>query len=275
MTGSHWKHPHLGSDSAFAGALENIPLEIANNSDWSVYFNDFTNIDNDYVTTTDWSLTQVSAGGSASVLVDAGTADIGVLRLDCPADEDGPILQYDGSGAAGTSPLGVTPAAAVAGTSIASDAVFGARFRVLDVSAQGIFVGLAELNGSSAVIATPEGAITSDTHIGFSKTDADVGSLTFTASGDADTTADTTTGVATLTDSSWIEVACRATGVNRARGYVRLPGQNTGWKQVADVAMTTDWDAQMLITLANIGAGTGDDLDIDYVWLAVRRELTA
>lgn len=264
--------PVGGAEKALGGALEDIPLEMSGRSPWSQYFNDFQMVDLDYVVTTDWSLTQVTSG-SASILVDTATADIGVLRLDVTTADQGPIIQLDSSGTAGQATVGVTPAAAVASTSIASDAMMFARFRILDVSAQGTFVGLAELNGTSAVIATAAGGITSDTHIGF-HTDAS-GVLVFTASGDTDTTADTTTTSHTLVDSEWVEVAVRARGVNRATGWVRRDGQNTDWEQVADITTTTSWDAQMLLTLANLGGGAGDDLDVDYVGFAVRRELTA
>lgn len=272
VRGTHFEGPILGSGSSMAGALRDGPIDLFARSPWSVYFNDFQLIDVDYVTTTDWSLTQVSGGGSASILVNSATADIGVLRLDCPTNLDGPIVQLDGSGSAGTAPIGVTPAAATSGTSIATDAIFAARYRILDVSAQGTFVGLAELNGSSAVIAQPTGGITSDTHIGF-HTDS-TGAMIFTTAGNDDTAASTTTGFHTLTDSDWIEVAVRATGTTGAKGYVRIPGVENKWQEVASTTLSTGWDAQMLITMANIGSGAGDDLDVDYVMLAVRRDVT-
>jgi hypothetical protein len=272
--------PILGNADSLAGGLTGAPIGTFGRTQWVSYFNDFTEQDVDYGVflaagvdvAKDWSLTQVSGGGSASVLLDATTADIGVLRLDCPASADGPIVQLDGSTTAGKAPLGVTPAAAVTGTSVASDAIFVSRYRVQDVSAQGTFVGLAELNGTSAVIATAGGGITSDTHIGFHHDSSGV--VVFTVAGDDDTAAVTTTS-STLTDGDWVEVACRATGTNRYAGYIRTEGSS--WSKITEgvLAAGNVWDAQMLITLANIGGGTGDDLDVDYVALHVRRDLTA
>jgi len=155
------------------------------------YFNDFTSPDNDFDTTADWEVTQVSGGGTAAVDITVGTiAGHGALVLDCPADEDGPIVQHDGGIAgAGFAPLGITPAAAVAGTSYASDATFAAKIMVADVTEQAFFVGLAEWNTTSAIFATPEGGITSDTHCGFYQDDSLDGAWVFGVAGDDDTAA--------------------------------------------------------------------------------------
>lgn len=273
FSGSHYHGPILGSDRAMAGALENAPIDAFGQTRWVTYFNDFKLVDHDYNTTTDWSLTQVT-GGSASIVVNAATRDIGVLVLDCPAANQGPIVQLDGSGTVTAAPLGHLPAAAVSGTSIATEAVFAARFRIQDVSAQGTFVGLAELNSASAVIATPTGGITSDTHIGF-HTDS-TGDLIFTVAGNDDTAAQTATSILpdALTDSEWIEVACRASGNTRARGYIREPGSKTKWKEVADIELTTAWDSQLLVTMANLGGAANDDLWVDYVYLSRLRDTT-
>tara|TARA_Y100000310_G_scaffold344784_1_gene459489 strand:+ start:1103 stop:1900 length:798 start_codon:yes stop_codon:yes gene_type:complete len=262
-----------------AGALEDAPIGAFANTQWVEYFNDFTSRGNDFnvAANTDWLVTQVSGGGTAVIEVVVGNLGMGVLRLDCPADNDGPIVQYDGLEAAGLSPLGITPIAATAGSAAATDAVFASRFRMLDVSAQGIFVGLAELNATSAIRATPEGAITSDTHIGFAQADSDAGAIYFTVAGDDDTAAVTETSViaSALADSEWIEVAVRATGTDRYRGYVRTGGQKTKWTKVADgiLGSGNTWDAQMLISLANVAGGTGDDLDVDYVYFSQKRDL--
>lgn len=278
MGTTRFSGPILGSTDSMAGALEDAPIGVYANTQWVEYFNDFNLIDADYIVTTDWSLTQVSSGGSATVLVGAN-ADTGMLRLDCPADNDGPIIQLDGSAAAGSAPLGITPTAATAGSAAATDTIFASRFRMLDASAQGIFVGLAELNATSAIRATPEGAITSDTHLGFAQADSDAGAIYFTVAGDADGDAVTVTGTSVipdaLADSEWIEVAVRATGTDRYRGYVREGGSAGRWRKIADgtLASGNTWDAQMLISLANLGGGTGDDLDVDYVYFAQKRDL--
>ena len=272
---SRFSGPILGSSESMAGALEDAPIGAFANTQWVEYFNDFSLLDADYDTTTDWSLTQVSGGGSAAIIKTVASSDVGILRLDCPADNDGPIIQVDGSVAAGLSPLGITPTAATAGSAAATDAIFASRFRMLDVSGQGIFVGLAELNATSAIRATPEGAITSDTHLGFAQADSDSGAIYFTVAGDDDTAATTDTSVipSALADSEWVEVAVRATGTDRYRGYVRSGGQNAKWNKVADGTLSTGWDVQMLISLANIGGGAGDDLDVDYVYFAQKRDL--
>ena len=267
--------PILGSSESMAGALEDAPIGAFANTQWVEYFNDFSLRAVDHGATSDWTQTQVSGGGSAGVLTTVAFSDVGILRLDCPADNDGPIVQLDGSVLAGLSPLGITPTAATAGSVAATDAIFASRFRMLDVSAQGIFVGLAELNSESPIRGTPEGAITSDTHLGFAQADSDSGAIYFTVAGDDDTAATTDTSVipSALADSEWVEVAVRATGTDRYRGYVRSGGQNAKWNKVADGTLSTGWDAQMLISLANIGGGTGDDLDVDYVYFAQKRDL--
>ncbi len=281
IKGSHWKGPLLGDSDSMGGALEDFPLGVFADTKYTRYFNDFQNADTDYVTGTNgWTLTQVSGGGSASIIELADTSE-GILRLDCPVDNDGPILQYDMGVTAGLSPIGVTPTAATAGSAVETDALFVCRFRILDVSGQGIFVGLAELNATSAIKATPEGAITSDTHIGFAQSDSDVGAIYFTVAGDDDTAAVTDTSVigTALTDSEYIEVAVRARGTDKYSAFVKLggAGRTTGadWSKVASgtLASGNTWDAQMLISLCNIGGGTTDDLDVDYVTLLQKRDL--
>ena len=274
LSGSHYQGPLLGSNRAVGGALADAPLELASRPDWFVYENDFTQIEQDYLATTDWSLTQVSAGGSASILAATGASETGILRLDCPANLDGPIVQLDGSAAAGLSPLGFTPSASSA-TALPSECYFAARFAIQDVSAQGTFVGLAELNSQTAVIATPTGGITSDTHCGF-HTDSS-GTLIFTAAGADDTAAVTVADclITDLTDGDYVEVAMRLIGTTTAEGYVREvnTAYNEPWRKVGTLTTAAAWANQMLITFANLGGGTGDDLDIDYVGMAVRRNL--
>ena len=270
--------PVVGSSDAFGGAIEGLPLDLQARSQWVTYFNEFNDLTANDITTADLSVTQVSGGGTVRIgILAAEGADRGYLVLDCPADEDGPIAQWDWSIAAGLAGTGVTPAAAVAGTSVASEFVFASRFAIQDVSAQGIFVGLAEINSGSAVIATPEGAITSDTHIGFSQSDADAGAIIFSVSGDTDTTADSITGTnvigTPLTDGEFIEVAVRGKGVNKYEAFVKVGGAGARWRKIGGGTATTSWDAQMLITLANLGGGVGDDLLVDYVYLATKRDL--
>jgi len=270
--------PILGSSDAYAGAIADLPLDLQGHSQWVTYFNDFNTLTGNDITNADFSVNQVSSGGSARIgILEAEGAGRGYLVLDCPADNDGPIAQWDWSIGANLAGTGVNPAAAVAGTSVATEFVFASRFAIQDVSAQGMFVGLAELNASSAVIATPEGAITSDTHIGFSQSDADAGAIIFSVSGDTDTTADSITGTnvmgTALTDGEFVEVAVRGRGLNQYSAYVKKGGAKARWRKIGEGTSTTSWDAQMLITLANLGGGTGDDLLVDYVYLANKRDL--
>jgi hypothetical protein len=278
--------PVVGSSDANAGSLDGLPLELQSRSQWVSYFNDFNDNDVDFGIGltggidigTSWSLNQVSGGGSARIgILEAEGAARGYLVLDCPANLDGPIVQRDGSLTANLFGGGVNPAAAVSGTSVSTEFVFASRFAIQDVSAQGVFVGLAELNGSSAVIGTPTGAITSDTHIGFSQAAGDAGALIFSVSGDTDTTADSITGTSVigspLTDGEFIEIAVRGKGLNQYEAFVKQGGEKKRWSRIGGGTSTTSWDAQMLITLANLGAGTGDDLLVDYVYLATKRDL--
>lgn len=270
--------PVVGDSSALAGALTGIPLELQERSDWVSYFNDFNTLTGNDVANADFSVNQVSGGGSARIgILAAEGADRGYLVLDCPTNLDGPIVQWDWSIATGLAGTGITPAAAVSGTSVASEFLFAARFAIQDVSTQGMFVGLAELNASSPVIGTPSGAITSDTHIGFSQASGDAGAIIFSVSGDTDTTADSITGTdvmgSPLTDGEFIEVAVRGKGLNKYEAFIKLGGASARWRKIGGGTSTTDWDAQMLITAANLGAAAGDDLLIDYVYLATKRDL--
>lgn len=268
----HFKGPIFGSSETAGGALEGAPIELISRSEWVTYFNDFNNIDKDYLTTTDFSLTQVSGGGSAAVQPFAG-GYTGFLRLDCPADEDGPIVQFDSSAAAGTGCLAYSPFDESAGSYYASEAVFMSRFRINDITGCGTFVGLAELNASSAIKATPQGAITSDTHIGFAHRDSDNGAVYFTVAGNDDTAA-TTASAVTVASFGWVEVALKLKGTKTYHAYVKESGANKKWNLVASGQLSTGWDAAMLISFVNIGGGAGDDLDVDYVGLAVKRDTT-
>ena len=267
-----FKGPILGNADSMAGALSGAPVGLFADSRWGVYFNDFNHAGIDYVESIgQWTATPVSFGGTA--LIVEGN-DNGILRLDCPNNLDGPIVQFDSEAAAGLSILGVTPTAGSA-TASESDALFVSRFRISNVLTEGIFVGLAELNASSPVIGTPGGAITSDTHIGFSQAAGDNGSLIFSAAGSVAAAAEATTSVVTLANLEWVDIAVRARGTGHYAGYVKKGGQNSNWAKVAEGTLASPWNAQMLITFANLGAGTGDDLDIDYCSLSVKRDLIA
>jgi hypothetical protein len=274
-----FKGPIYGSADANGGALAGLPLDFQVRSEWVTYFNDFGELTANDMTTADWSVTQVSSGGAIRIgILAAEGGDIGALVLDCPANEDGPIAQLDNSIATGLVGLpAITPAAAVAGTSVASEFFFASRFNMATVANQGIFVGMAEINSNSAIIATPEGAITSDTHIGFSQSDADAGALIFSAAGDADTTANSITGTdvlgSPLVDDEWIEVAVRGKGVNLFEAWVKRGGAGARWRRIGGGTLNQDWNAQMLVSLANLGGAAGDDLIVDYVYFQSRRDL--
>ncbi len=271
--------PILGDSDSNAGSLNGIPLDFQSRSQWVTYFNDFNDLTANDMTTADFSLTQYSGGGSARIgILAAEGADRGYLVLDVPAGtDDGPVVQWDWSIADGLAGTGVTPAAAVAGTSVASEFFFATRFAIQDVSAQSFFVGLAELDGTSPVLVDAASGVTSDTHIGFSQASGDAGAIIFSVSGDTDTTADSITGTSVipgpLADGEFIEVAVRGKGVNQYEAFVKQGGANKRWSRIGGGVSTTDWNNQMLITAATTGAGTGDDLLIDYVYLTVKRDL--
>jgi len=274
MSDTSFRGPVYGNQSSMAGALDGVPLDLFAKTKWVSYFNDFILRDSEYDETTDWQLTQVSLGGSASIV--AGLYDFGALRLDCPANLDGPIVQLDSGASASPGTIGVRP---VAGTSTvsATDAVFASRFKMRNVSGSGIFVGLAELQGTSPVMATPTGGVTSENHIGFSQISTDNGSLTFTVTGNS-ATAVTTPNVITIVDDEWIEVAVRARGIGHYSAYINTAGNGNGWTKVADgqLASGSTWESlQMMITLVNIGSAANDDLDIDYVMFSTKRDSVA
>jgi len=248
--------------------------------DYVTYFNDFTHRTDFLEVFTDespsyWTVTQVDAGGAAAIDITVGGAGIvghGHLVLDCPAAQDGPIVQLDSGVGAGLATFGVTPAAAVAGTSYASHVVFACKLRALDVTNTGFFVGLAELNATSTVRTLPEGAVTSDTHCGFYQARTDVGVWDFGVAGDDDTAAVTTAVPNVLTDGEWIEVGFVMDGAASATGYYRTLGDRN-WTLIGTLEPDAAWDAQMLITFAAQGEAAGDDLWIDYVYCSQRRPL--
>lgn len=255
--------PVLGDFRALGGAGELKPIEFTGRADNVFYWNDFLTVA-DYNATDDFSLTQVSANGSA----DFTTSETGVLRLAVEAANDGPIIQLDGNSTGNN--LGITPAAAVAGTSVASDAMCVFRIACRDADATDFFVGFAD-NPASEVL-TAAGALTSDNHAGFHLLDANDGVILFSAAGTADTSALTTTNITTLSDDTFVELGVRVTGVNRARGYLRVAGG--GWRKVADITTTNNYDGRMFITMAAVGVGSGDDLDVDYIGFSKLRDLT-
>jgi hypothetical protein len=264
--------PVLGNADSLGGAGINLPIEIINLSDnWSVYFNDF-NKKSDY-STDDFTVTQVGATGTVTVELDA-------LRLDVTTDDDGAQVQLDGSVATGLAPIGHTPTAAVADTSAAAQTVFGARFKIMDVSASGIFVGLAELiSGGSGILADSSSSVTSDTHVGFSQQDSDNGAIIFSAAGDDDTAADEVNGTdvmsTPLLDGIWVEVAIRMTGAAQYEAWVKTQASTTlKYNKIASGTIAdSNWDKQLLPTFACLGAATTDDLWIDYVFVASKRNL--
>jgi hypothetical protein len=119
-----------------------VPAEVINRVEYTTWFEDFIyppgNDVSDVATAENIVVTQISGGGSASIIAHEN----GVMQLDCPAANDGPIVQWD---TAATDVLNVPiPLNAVAGTNANTEINFGARIRVLDVSASSLFVGLAE-----------------------------------------------------------------------------------------------------------------------------------
>jgi len=257
-----------------AGALEDAPIELFGRSQWITFFDDFKEVDQDYSITNDWRITQLTSG-SASILL----SENGWLRLDVSVLNQGPIVQLDSNATAGNGNIAITPAAAVVDTSIDSEAIFASRFRIMDVSASTIFVGLAELNATSALLTTNRAVLTtSDNHAGFHQINSDVGALRFTAAGTSAGSALSITGTDVLqnplTDGQIVEVAIRVIGTHRAIGYVRTQGTHNRWQKIGVIHTTNPWDDQMLISFGNVGAGAGDDLEIDYVFFATKRDLT-
>ena len=271
---THFKGPVSGAKTAWAGGGADVPIDAISHDDWVVYHNDFIHFA-DYDATNDWTLTQVSAGGSAAINA-LPTLPNGVLVLDCPANLDGPIVQFDKNRMHYL-------AAASSATVVATETVFACRFSVLDVSTSSVFVGLAESEsgGTGNVLTTPTAGTTSDTHIGFVSNNVLAGAFTATAAGSVDTTAVTTAGVFTLTDGDWIDVAVRAVGQTEAHFYYRPVGRSADsrrtrrdWIELPTLTTTEAWDASMFPTFAVLGAAAGDDLYIDRIVWAVKRDLT-
>ncbi len=273
MGTSRFKGPLLGSTSAMAGAMEDAPIHSLGETEWVTYFNDFTQVDKSYIPTTDWSATVFTAG-TQTIAVDVDDLGIGILRLDGGAGTNqGVVTQLDGSAAAGRAPIGYDFAAG-SGSAHPSECFFACRFRILDVDKQSVFVGLAELHGTSNVLLTSTSTLTaSDNHIGFHQIDTDDGALRFTTAGTAVANLNTDTSVlpSNLLDGGWIEVAVRASGTLGYSGYIRTPGGS--WTKVAGADAGTAWNEQMVITLGNMGTGAGDDLDVDYVLFARKRDV--
>lgn len=245
--------------------MAQVPIEIVNRRHYVYYFNDFIQ-DRDYDAANEFTLTQVGAAGSAD-FIQADNAANGVLRLTVAGANTGPIVQLDGDeGTSNESAPIVVPAAAVAGTSIASRHWMGARVALRDADATDAFIGLAELNATSAVL-TGAGALTSDNCAGFHLLDASNGVFTFSAAGTATANTQQVAAVVTAADDTWIEFGVEIIGNRWARGYVNgaLVGTIDNGANV--------FNDNMFITLAAIGGAAGDDLDVDYVWLSYKRNL--
>lgn len=258
----HHRGPILGDDRA--GPLRGLPMEIAlafpQDGNSVLWFNDFLN-DADYDATNNWTATIIAAGSTVALVADAAdTEGLGLLQFDNDAVDEGHILQLDHR---------VVLHAAATAALRPSQAAMGARFSLADANATDIFIGLAELNATSAVI-TAAGALTSDNHAGFHKLSAAT-ELTFSAAGT--TTASALTTVTTSptlanggVNTGFVDVAIYVEGENLARGYIN-------GVRVAEISTTTPWDGALLLTLASVAALAGDDMFVDYVWHAHRRNL--
>lgn len=272
---THFKNPLFGSVDAGDGAFAYVPVDAFQDRDWMVYRNDFLLV-RDYDATNDWTLTAIT-GGSAALVADQNE---GILQLDCPADQQGPIIQLDKGS------IGITPAASST-TAVATEAVFACRFRLLDAGASSFFVGLAEVHGVGEEVLEAAGTTAADTHAGFIQADpntATAGAINVTAAGQTNATAVTGTAGSyfTLADNTFVEVAVRITGLDTAEFYYRPSGRVTNspvlsgppWARVATLTTADDWDTVMFPSIALAGSGTGDDLDVDWVVFAVKRDLT-
>lgn len=268
---SHFKTPIIGSPASGSGAFKDLPLHVVGDEDWMVYKNDFL-LSSDIDVTNDWTLTTITAGTAALV----ADSNMGIVRLDCPGDQQGPILQLDGGSVA------ITPSAS--GTNaIASEAVLAGRIRLRDAGASSFFFGLAEATATSAVLVAA-GTTSSDTHAGFHQQDpntTEAGAINMVAAGDTNANQQSSSLSFNLTDDEWVDLAVRITGTQAASFYARrsdLVGARgrtpKPWVQLDDLETTNAWDAAMFPTIALAGSGTGDDLDLDKLVFAVRRDLT-
>lgn len=278
-----FKGPLGGSREAWGGAGQDVPMQALNKDEWVVYDNDFQSTQLDYDATNDWLLTPITAGSAA-----IAETNNGILRLDCPANQQGPIIQHTRAGTA----VQITPTVSSA-TAVPSDAVFMARFALLDWGQSSFFMGFAEITSTSTVM-SGAGAITSDTCAGFYQTDpATAGSssaVSIIASGDDDTDIDNPDQVIdnlTMANGGYLHVAIRITGTTAARFYYRRAGLAPDtqdphpWTQVQNTAsddnsftVPSAWDSTMFPTFALAGSAIGDDLDIDRLVVAVKRDLT-
>lgn len=266
----------FGAPDAMGGAGSGLPTHAVGVQDWCASVEDFHDIIDQ---TSNWTVTAITGGTAGGV-----ASNTGILRLDSPAQNQGPIVQWVAAGATLT---GILPTAA-SSTALASEAVMVARFALRDADAMDCFVGFAEINSGSAVL-TSAGALTSDTHAGFHCVLADGGAMDITVAGDDDTAAVRSTNtVFTLTDDQMIEVAVRVVGTRNAFFYYRKRGlagtvtppswrlseHRKGWIYAGGLTTATAWDARMYPTIACVGDAAGDDLDLDYVVYSAMRDLT-
>jgi hypothetical protein len=266
-----YKGPLLGNPDSFAGALAGTPVDFAGRADWITYFNDFIQEGIDYNETTFWTETAYTTG--AATIHNAAGYDMGVLKLDGGATaDDGTVAQLDGGASQGSATLGVLPADA-SSVLHATDALMVTRWRYHDVDDMAVFVGLAELEATSSVLVDTATLTTSDNHIGFHAIETDAGSIRFSTAGTAaaNVVQDTSVLGTPLADAGWIETAVRVVGTTTYESWVRVPGGE--WYAVAR-GTGTAFNAQMVPTFACIGDSVGDDLDIDYMYFAKRRNLT-
>jgi hypothetical protein len=267
---THYSGPLEGSKQAGGGGLAGLPIGPLSAMDMSVVMDVDFNKAGDYDNVVDWTVTAITAGTAGIVTGASGILAPGNLRLDAPAQDQGLILQYN---------TALVPGAASA-SAVTSEIIFWARFALRDADASDCFVGLAQLNALSAVL-TSAGALTSDCHAGFHCTNADNGVLRISTAGATAASATKTESIYTLSDDEKIDVCVHVTGTGAAAFYFRASGvasdsmrNPTAWKLAGRLAPEASYSTPFLPTIALVGDAAGDDLDLDRVVCAVKRDLT-
>ena len=262
-----------GNSHALGGPGVNVPIEVLNGVDTVYHFEDFiltpsaaTTPAADFNTGYDYIETAVTAGAGI-ILVDRE----GVLQLDGGAGtDDGTIIQFQLASSSTAEGTGI-PLDAVAGTNQTSWVSFGSRFRLLDVTNSSLFIGLADVQSTSAVLTATTTDDPAADHVGvFKPENSEVLSFQVAGAGGVPTVAAQTQ---TIVDNTYIEIAMTLVGTTDAYFSYRL---NTSpvWTTVngGDALVAAAGTAvNMLASFATIGQGAGDDLDIDYFWYSFPR----
>jgi len=266
----------LCNADAAGGALEGFPVDILHKTEFSTYFNDFQSKDGANAgiggafPASDWDLAQMETGTAQGSVVSGGAhTENGILFLDCPGANQGPILQFDSSASAASAAVGHLSNPSTS-TLRPKKTVFATKISAPDISEVGFFIGMHTWTGE-IMQSAGSGALTDTNYIGVHHLSTDNGAIRCIAEGNTAGQSSVQPGLV-LGDAEWLSIICRMEGANRASIYLKKDGAAQSWTKALDTQLATNWSGQLCITMAMFGSGVGKDLYVDYVLCSTSRE---